>query len=76
MAVRGPAAARRRLRRRVALVCFAVGLVAGVALVLASGGGAGGAVVSGVVVGALGAGVGALVVAFLPTSHHGPPGQH
>lgn len=76
MAVRGAAASRRRLRRRVALVAFAVGLVLGAALALLGGGGAGDAVVTGVLVGAIAAVIGWAVVAILPTSSHGPPGQH
>ena len=76
MAVRGAAASRRRLRRKVALVGFAVGLVLGVVLALLGGGGVGDAVVTGILVGAIAAVIGFGVVAFLPTSSHGPPGQH
>ena len=76
MAVRGAAASRRRLRRRVALVAFGVGAVLGALLALLGGGGAGDAVLTGVLVGAIGAAVGWGVVAILPTSTHGPPGQH
>ncbi|NUU16464.1 hypothetical protein HP550_04275 [Cellulomonas humilata] len=76
MAVRGAAASRRRLRRKVALVGFVVGLVLGAVLALLGGGGAGDAVVTGILVGAIVAVVGYGVVALLPTSSHGPPGQH
>ena len=76
MAVRGAAASRRRLRRRVALVAGGIGLVLGVVLALLGGGGAGDAVVTGVLVGAIAAVIGWGVVALLPTSAHGPPGQH
>ncbi len=76
MAVRGAAASRRRLRRRVALVAGGIGLVLGVVLALLGGGGAGDAVVTGVLVGAIAAVIGWGVVALLPTSSHGPPGQH
>lgn len=76
MAVRGAAASRRRLRRRVALIGFGVGALVGVALALLGGGAAGDAVVTAVLVGALVAAVGATAVALLPTSSHGPPGQH
>ena len=76
MAVRGAAASRRRLRRKVALVGFAVGLVLGVVLALLGGGGVGDAVVTGILVGAIAAVIGFGVVALLPTSSHGPPGQH
>jgi hypothetical protein len=76
MAVRGAAASRRRLRRRVALICFGVGALVGAALAVLGGGGAGDALVTAVLVGALVGAVGATVVAVLPTSSHGPPGQH
>ncbi|MEZ0449593.1 hypothetical protein [Cellulomonas sp. ICMP 17802] len=76
MAVRGAAASRRRLRRRVALLGFAAGVLVGVALALLGGGGAGDAAVTGVLVGAVAAVIGWGVVALLPTSSHGPPGQH
>jgi len=76
MAVRGAAASRRRLRRRVAAICGAVGLIVGATLSFAGGGGAGDAVFTGVFLGGLAALIGYVVVALLPTSHHGPPGQH
>ncbi|RHA39388.1 hypothetical protein [Cellulomonas rhizosphaerae] len=76
MAVRGAAASRRRLRRRVALVCGVVALVVGVVGSLTGGGGAGDALFTGVFLGCLAALVGYVIVALLPTSHHGPPGQH
>lgn len=76
MAVRGAAASRRRLRRRVALIAGAIGLVLGAVLALLGGGGAGDAAVTGVLVGAIAAVVGWGVVVLLPTSSHGPPGQH
>ena len=76
MAVRGAAASRRRLRNRVAVIGFVAGLVLGAVLALLGGGGAIDAVLTGVFVGALVAVIGAIVVALLPTSSHGPPGQH
>ena len=76
MAVRGAAASRRRLRRRVALVAGGAGLVLGVVIAVLGGGGTGDAVVTGLLVGAIGALVGWGVVVLLPTSSHGPPGQH
>ena len=76
MAVRGAAASRRRLRRRVALVAGGAGLILGVVLALAGGGSAGDAAFTGVLVGAIAAVIGWGVVALLPTSSHGPPGQH
>jgi hypothetical protein len=76
VAVRGAAASRRRLRRRVAIVAGSVGLVLGVVLALLGGGNAGDAVVTGVLVGAIAAVIGWGVVVLLPTSSHGPPGQH
>ena len=76
MAVRGAAASRRRLRRRVALVAGAVGLVLGAVLALLGGGGAGDAVFTGILAGTIAAVIGWGVVALLPTSSHGPPGQH
>jgi type VI protein secretion system component VasF len=76
MAVRGAAASRRRLRNRVAIVGFVAGLVVGAVLALLGGGSAIDAVLTGVFVGALVAVIGAIVVALLPTSSHGPPGQH
>lgn len=76
MAVRGAAASRRRLRNRVAVIGFVAGLVVGAVLALLGGGGAIDAVLTGVFVGALAAVIGAIVVALLPTSSHGPPGQH
>lgn len=76
MAVRGAAASRRRLRRRVALIAGAIGLVLGAVLALLGGGGAGDAAVTGILVGAIAAVVGWGVVVLLPTSSHGPPGQH
>lgn len=76
MAVRGAAAARRRLRQRVAVVCGVVGLLIGATAALMGGGGLGDALVTGVFLGALAALIGYVVVALLPTSHHGPPGQH
>jgi len=76
MAVRGAAASRRRLRNRVAIIGFVAGLVVGAVLALLGGGGAIDAVLTGVFVGALAAVIGAIVVALLPTSSHGPPGQH
>lgn len=76
MAVRGAAASRRRLRRRVALIAGAIGLVLGAVLALLGGGGAGHAAVTGILVGAIAAVVGWGVVVLLPTSSHGPPGQH
>jgi len=76
VAVRGAAASRRRLRRRVALVAGAVGLVLGAVLALLGGGGAVDVVVTGVLVGAIAAVIGWGVVVLLPTSSHGPPGQH
>ena len=76
MAVRGAAASRRRLRNRVAIIGFVAGLVVGAVLALLGGGGAIDAVLTGVFVGALVAVIGAIVVALLPTSSHGPPGQH
>jgi hypothetical protein len=76
MAVRGAAASRRRLRRRVALTALVAGIVLGATLALLGGGGAGDAAVTGVLVGAIAAVIGWGVVALLPTSSHGPPGQH
>jgi hypothetical protein len=76
MAVRGAAASRRRLRNRVAIIGFVAGLVVGAVLALLGGGGPIDAVLTGVFVGALVAVIGAIVVALLPTSSHGPPGQH
>jgi len=76
MAVRGAAASRRRLRRRVALICLGVGALVGAALALLGGGGAGDALVTAILVGALAAAVGATTVTLVPTSSHGPPGQH
>jgi peptidoglycan/LPS O-acetylase OafA/YrhL len=76
MAVRGAGAARRRRARRVALVCFALGLVAGVVIVLVNDGGAGGAVLFGLFLGAVAAGIGTLGATLQQASQHGPPGQH
>jgi peptidoglycan/LPS O-acetylase OafA/YrhL len=76
MAVRGAGAARRRRTRRVALVCFVLGLVAGVVIVLVNDGGAGGAALFGLLLGAVAAGIGALGASFQQASQHGPPGQH
>ena len=77
MAVRGAAASRRRLRRRVALIGFVVGLRRRRASWPCSAGAARATpCVTGVLVGALVAVIGAIVVALLPTSSHGPPGQH
>ncbi|MEN0130675.1 MAG: hypothetical protein AAGC49_14615 [Brevundimonas sp.] len=76
MATRGPGVARRRRARRIALVCFVVGLVAGVVVVLASGGGALGAVLFGLFLGAVVAAIGVLVASLQQASQHGPPGQH
>ncbi|GEK21593.1 hypothetical protein [Cellulomonas xylanilytica] len=76
MAVRGAAASRRRLRRRVAILAGGIGLALGVVLALLGGGSAVDAVVTGVLVGAIAAVIGWGVVVLLPTSSHGPPGQH
>jgi len=76
MAVRGPAAARRRLSRRVAAIAGATGFVVGALAALLGGADAGGAVATGIVVGLVAAVVGWGVVALLPTSNHGPRGQH
>ena len=74
--MRGAAASRRRLRRRVALVAFAAGLVLGALLAVLGGGDVGDGVVTGVLFGAIAAVVGWGIVTVLPTSSHGPPGQH
>ena len=62
------------LRKRV--IISLVALVVGTVGSLAGGGSAGDALFTGVFLGALAALVGYVVVALLPTSHHGPPGQH
>ena len=64
------------VRGAVALVAGGAGLVLGVILALLGGGDAGDAVVTGILVGAIAALIGWGVVALLPTSSHGPPGQH
>ena len=76
MAVRGPAVARRRQRRRAALWAFVGGLFAGGTVSALGGGDVAGMVIAGVLFGALCAAVAALVVTLLPTTSGGPPGQH
>jgi len=76
MAVRGPAAARRRLARRVAAIAGVAGFVVGALVAVLGGADAGGAVATGILLGLVAAVVGWGVVALLPTSNHGPRGQH
>ena len=76
MAVRGPAAARRRQRRRAALWAFVGGLFAGGTVSALGGGDLVGILVVGVFLGALCAAVAAIIVSLLPTTSGGPRGQH